>query len=127
MCCYPTLYITRTLGSQLKGIYHETYILFARAKGLSPAKIRYFHLGPAAVHMIRGDLHKILAILFMNLFITELMFNIKGLTAFLFSNISQYAFTVNTIILALVLYLITYTILYLVLTLLGRFLRRDTL
>jgi len=124
MSAYPLLYITRTIGGQLKDVNRQDYIIFAHAKGLSRLKIRFFHIGPAAVQFIRGDLHKILAILFSNLFITELMFNNKGITAFLFNNISQYSCTVNTVILILLLYLAVYLCLYSVLFLLGVIFRR---
>ena len=125
MCTYPTLYIIRTIGNHLKEVNNEPYILFARAKGLSEVKIRFFHIGPAALRFISGDLHKILAILFANLFITELMFNNKGITSFLFYNIHQYTATVNTIVLMLLLYLAVLICLLTCLFLLGMILRRS--
>ena len=125
MSIYPVLYILRTTGNALKNVNSEPYITFARSKGISEIKIRFFHIGPAAVESIRGDLHKILVILFSNLFITELMFNNKGITSFLFNNINQYACTVNTVILMLVLYILLYMILYAVLFISGIILRRE--
>jgi len=125
MSIYPTLYIIRTIGSQLKDINNESFIIFAHAKGLSDIKVRYFHVGPAAVRFIKGDLHKILAILFSNLFITEVMFNSKGISSYLFYNIHQYSATVNTIILILILYVIVFICLSLTLELIGRIMRRS--
>jgi len=124
MSCYPTLYLARTLGSRLKIMASEPYILYARAKGLSRNHIRVHHLGPAAVKLVRGDLNKLLSLLFMNLFITERMFNIKGLTAFLFSNIRQYAFTVNTLFLVLTLYVALFCLLYVLLSAASRIMER---
>ncbi len=124
LSCYPVLYILRTTGSWLKDVNNQQYITFARSKGLSARQIRFFHVGPAAIHYIKGDLHKILAILFSNLFITELMFNNKGITSFLFNNISQYSCTVNTILMLLLLYLAVYICLFAVLQLIGIIFRR---
>lgn len=124
MSCYPTLYLARTLGSRLKIMATEPFILYARAKGLSRNQIRVHHLGPAAVKLVRGDLNKLLSLLFMNLFITELMFNIKGLTAFLFSNIRQYTFTVNTLFLVLSLYVALFCLLYILLSVAARIMER---
>ena len=125
MTIYPTLHIIRTIGGQLREVNSESYIRYAHAKGLSPGFIRYFHIGPAAVRFLKGDINKVLTILFANLFITELLFNNKGITAFLFYNISEYAATVNTIILMMLLYLAVYLLLNLVLTLMGIILRRS--
>ena len=122
---YPCLYIVRAIGNQLKDLNNETFISMAHAKGLSRRYIKYFHLGPAAVHFIRGDIHKLLSILLANLFITELMFNNKGLTSFLFNNISQYNATVNSVVLILLLYLAVYLCLQLFLAVTGLVLRRS--
>ncbi len=122
---YPSLYIIRMIGGQLKDLNNQTFISMAHAKGLTKRRIRYFHLGPAAVQFIRGDIHKLLALMFSNLFITELMFNNKGLTSFLFNNIKHYNATVNTIILMMLLYLAVYIIIQLYLFLLGLILRRS--
>lgn len=127
MCCYPTLYIVRSLGSQLKDQAREPHIAFCRAKGLSERQIRFFHIGPAAVHLVKADLHKILGIIFANLFITEMMFNNKGITAFLFNNINEYNATVNTLILMVIIYGVVYILLQGLLSLLGFFLRREWL
>ena len=125
MSIYPVLYIVRTLSGQIKDIHGQTFILYARAKGLSNMHIRLFHLGPAALHLIKGDLHKILAILFTNLFISERMFNNSGITSFLFNNISEYNCTVNTIIAMLLMYLLLYAALNLLLFIGNLILRRS--
>lgn len=125
MSIYPVLYILRTTGSEMKYVNKEPFITFARSKGITDSALRIFHIGPAAVESIKRELHKILAILFSNLFIAELMFNNKGITSFLFNNISQYACTVNTMFLMLLLYISLYLILYAVLFLTGLILRRE--
>jgi len=127
MCSYPTLYIVRTLGDQLKEINRQPYILFARSRGISSRKIKLFHIGPAALHYVQSDIHKMITLLFTNLFITEWMFNNQGITSFLFNNISQYAATVNSIILMLFMYFILYILLKGILVLCGWILRRDYL
>lgn len=127
MALYPSLYIVRSIGNQLKDINNEPYISLAHAKGLSAGFIKYFHIGPAAIKFLKGDIHKLLAILFSNLFITELMFNNKGLTSFLFNNIHQYSATVNTITMILLMYLLVYICLQAFLHIAGRILGREKL
>lgn len=94
----------------------EDYISFAKARGLGKTYIIFFHAVPNVLPYLKADLHKFMGILFGNLFIFEYLYNLNGVTLFVFSNAFvsgnyQYDLVVNGIFTLFVLYAIVYALL----------------
>lgn len=121
MILIPLIYLIRNLSERTFDVMGEDYILNAKAKGIRRLPIIFNHVIRNVLPFLKADLHKILAIMMSNLFIVEYLFNINGLSAFIFNNYSyQFNLTVNTLIALMVVYML----LYLCLTLFIRFLER---
>ncbi|QHW32719.1 ABC transporter permease subunit [Paenibacillus rhizovicinus] len=112
----PSNYMIRNVALQMNNAFAEDYITFARARGLGKSYIVFFHALPNVLPFIKADLHKFMGILFGNLFIFEYLYNLNGVTLFVFSNAFdysgyQYSFVVNGLFTLSALYFIVYALL----------------
>ena len=89
MTIVATGFIIRGVHGYLEEVKSRDYILFAVAKGLSKPRLISTHLLVPILYKLRGDLHSLLSLLIVNLFIIERIFNIPGVTNFLFHNAFQ--------------------------------------
>ncbi|WP_047985937.1 ABC transporter permease subunit [Ornithinibacillus californiensis] len=122
----PTIYIIRTLSERTYDVLSEDYILTAKAKGLRKRFIFIHHVVRNVLPYLKADLHKILAIMMSNLFIVEYLFNIRGITAFIFGGtMYQYNLIVSTLVALVFLYLLIYWTIRLLILLLERVFAHD--
>ena len=89
MTIVATVFIIRSVHGFLQEIKSQDYMLFAVAKGLERRRLISTHLLVPVLSKLRGELHGLLALLIGNLFILERIFNIPGVTGFLFRNAFQ--------------------------------------
>lgn len=89
MTFVATVFIIRSVHGYLTEVKSQDYLLFAVAKGLAKPRLIATHLLVPVLHKLRGDLHGLLALLIGNLFIIERIFNIPGITSFIFDNAFQ--------------------------------------
>ena len=89
MTIVATVFIIRSVHGYLQEVKSRDYILFAVAKGLQKQRLIDTHLLVPVLSKLRGELHGLLALLIGNLFILERIFNIPGVTNFLFRNAFQ--------------------------------------
>ncbi len=112
----PANYMIRNTATQMKLTLSEDYIGFAKARGLSKSHIVFYHALPNVLPFFKADLHKLLGILMGNIFVVEYLYNLNGVTMFLFSDAFgfggyQYALVVNGLMTLIVLYAIVYALL----------------
>ena len=74
----------RIAVSERTKIASQPYIRFARARGIGERPILLRHILPGIVSAFRSELLKALSIILGNLFIVEPLFNIPGITRFMF-------------------------------------------
>jgi len=89
MTIVATVLIIRGVHGYLEEVKSQDYMRFAIAKGLSKPRLISTHLLVPILYKLRGDLHGLLSLLIGNLFIIERIFNIPGVTNFLFHNAFQ--------------------------------------
>lgn len=89
MTIVASVFIIRLVHGYLQEVKSRDYLLFAVAKGLEKRRILATHLLVPVLCKLRGDLHGLLALLIGNLFILERIFNIPGVTSFIFRNAFQ--------------------------------------
>ncbi|MCM3630884.1 ABC transporter permease subunit [Paenibacillus glycanilyticus] len=116
MIVIPANYMIRSVAMQMRLTLTEDYIRNAKARGLSRTYIVFYHALPNVLPFVKGDLHKLMGIIMGNLFITEYLFNNKGVTMLIFTNafgdaVYQYNVVVNGLLSFLVLYGIGYGLL----------------
>src|SRR5699024_11970577 len=92
--------------------YHvlmEDYVLMAKSKGLKKSTIIAQHVIRNVLPYLKADLHGVLAIMMGNLFIVEYLFNIHGVTKFIFSDaVYQFNLTFNGLLTLVFLYFFLY-------------------
>jgi peptide/nickel transport system permease protein len=111
----PANYMIRNVAMQMKLTLSEDYIGFAKARGLSRMRIVFHHALPNVLPFFKADLHKLLGILMGNIFVVEYLYNLNGVTMFLFSDAFgfggyQYALVVNGLMTLIVLYAVVYAL-----------------
>jgi len=89
MTVVASVFIIRSVHGYLQETKSQDYVLFAVAKGLEKRRLIATHLLVPVLSKLRGELHGLLALLIGNLFILERIFNIPGVTSFLFRNAFQ--------------------------------------
>ncbi len=89
MTIVASVFIIRSVHGYLQEVKSRDYLLFAVAKGLEKRRLITTHLMVPVLSKLRGELHGLLALLIGNLFILERIFNIPGVTNFLFRNAFQ--------------------------------------
>ncbi|MDF2718055.1 MAG: hypothetical protein K0R28_4980 [Paenibacillus sp.] len=115
MIIFPANYMIRNVSMQMKLTLTEDYIGNAKARGLGKGYVVWFHALPNVLPFVKGDLHKLMAIIMGNLFVVEYLFNNNGITMLIFSNAFdngyQYNIVVNALLALMVLYAIGYGLL----------------
>lgn len=116
MVIIPAVFVTRNVALQMRLTLTEDYIANAKARGMGRGYIYFFHALPNVIPFIRADLHKLIGIIMSNLFIVEYFYNVKGVTALLFSSSFsffgdyQYPLVVNCLLTLLAIYAVIYLV-----------------
>ncbi len=110
MTIIPMVYLIKEVISDTSIIITEEYMRTAVSKGLTRIIIIKHHVLSNLIPIVKTDLIKILSISIGNLFIVEYLFNIRGLTSFMF-NWNQYVVWISGFILLAVMFLTIYYIL----------------
>jgi ABC-type dipeptide/oligopeptide/nickel transport system permease component len=119
MTFFPLVYIMQIVIQSLNRLRGEYYILNVKARGFTDRHIFFRHILPGVLVNLQEDLPKILGFSVANLFITERLFNITGITRLLFTYgfMSQgfnrlagyqYGLVVNCLFALIVLFFLTY-------------------
>jgi peptide/nickel transport system permease protein len=116
----PAVYVLRGISNRTYLVTTEEFVLVARAQGMSRFAIYRRHILPHVLAALQADLHKVTALVLGNLFITEYLFNIRGITrlVFYYSRAGGYQF--NLVVTAFLAILLLYGLLYSVLMLIIR-------
>lgn len=85
MSFYPFAYSFRVCARKARDAAISDFTIFARAKGLSEKTIRLRHIGAAVTPAMEAELPSILALMQANLFLTEYLFALPGITKLLFT------------------------------------------
>lgn len=90
-------YLVRMTGQEKAQLEKSEYIRFARARGIGGIRLTLKHLMPGILNRYRSELITVLSIITGNMFIIERLYNIPGLTRFMFSYIfiTDYWYFVN--------------------------------
>lgn len=86
----PTFYLFKMISARYIEISGEEYIRTAVGKGLGRQYINAQHVLRNLMPYIFADLKKAISLTIGNLFVIEYLFNIKGLTIFIFSDDYQF-------------------------------------
>ncbi len=84
MTVYPLAFSFRTTLRKSMEAELEPYVVYALAKGLDRRTVRLRHVGAAVVPAMSAELPTLLGIMQTNLFMTEYIFALPGITRFLF-------------------------------------------
>ena len=84
MSVYPTAFTFRTTLRKSMEAEREPFAVYALSKGLSGRSVKLRHIGAAVVPSISAELPTLLGIMQTNLFMTEYIFALPGITRFLF-------------------------------------------
>lgn len=84
MLVYPLAFSFRTTLRKSVEAELEPYVVYALAKGLDKRTVRVRHVGAAVVPVMSAELPTLLGIMQTNLFMTEYIFALPGITRFLF-------------------------------------------
>jgi peptide/nickel transport system permease protein len=112
MTVVPFISVLRTVSTRAYLAAGEDHSLTARSLGLSRWHTYVHWIGPITVTYLRADTARLSGMMVGNLFIVEYLFNIRGVTAFIFSRGMlggyQYALVANGLLLTIGLYLALY-------------------
>ncbi len=86
LCLMPSFYLFKMTNSKYEEIISAEYIRTAVGKGLSRPYINSRHVLKNLIPYLTGDIKKAISLTIGNLFIIEYLFNIRGLTIFIFSD-----------------------------------------
>ena len=84
MTLYPLAFTFRTTLRKSMEAEREPFAVYALSKGLARRTVRLRHVGAAVVPAISAELSTILGLMQANLFMTEYIFALPGITRFLF-------------------------------------------
>lgn len=90
MILIPALYLIRTVSTHTDQVIAQDYIQCAQSRGLPPFYIYLHHVFPNVIPFIKADIHKLAGIMLANMFVTEYLFNIFGITRLLFKSGFQF-------------------------------------
>lgn len=111
MSLYPVIYVIKHISRQAYNVSCQSYIQFARARGLKRSKIILNHMIPALLPGLSADVNKVTMLVMANVFITERLFRINGLTTFMFKYSFQsdggyqYGFVVSCLLYIFLIYI----------------------
>lgn len=80
MSLYPAIYVTKQVSSATNDVSCRDFIQFARAKGITRKKVFFNHIIPALLPGLSADVTKVATLVLANVFITENLFLIQGIT-----------------------------------------------
>ena len=116
----PAVFILRSISNRTYMVTTEDFVLVARAQGLSRFAVYRRHVLPHVLAALQADLHKVTALVLGNLFITEYLFNIQGITRLIFSFSRMGGYQFNLVVTAFLAILVLYGFLFSVLRLIIR-------
>jgi peptide/nickel transport system permease protein len=116
----PAVFILRSISNRTYIVTTEEFVLVARAQGFSRFAVYRRHILPHVLAALRSDLHKITALVLGNLFITEYLFNIPGITRLVFSYGRGGGYQFNLLVNAFLAILLLYGLLFSLLQLMIR-------
>lgn len=108
MTFIPMAFFIKEITSHTSSIITEEYIRTALSKGLTLGTIIKHHVLSSLLPYVRADLLKVISISVGNLFIIEHLFNIRGITRFMF-NWNQYSVWLTGFIFLAIIYVILYS------------------
>lgn len=85
MAFYPFAHVYRAAARSARDARTADWAVYARAKGVHERDIVRRHVGAAVVPAIGTELPTLLAMMQANLFVTEFVFSLPGITRFLFT------------------------------------------
>jgi len=80
MSLYPIIYVTKQVSRATYEVSCQDYIQFARAKGITRRRVFFYHIIPALLPGLSADVTKVAILVLANVFITENLFLIQGIT-----------------------------------------------
>jgi peptide/nickel transport system permease protein len=80
MSLYPVIYVTKQVSGATYEVSCQDYIQFARAKGITRRRVFLYHIIPALLPGLSADVTKVAILVLANVFITENLFRIQGIT-----------------------------------------------
>lgn len=106
---FPLIQTMNIVSVECYRIKSKSYILYAKAKGLSHRYIFFKHILPGLFPVLKSELPRTIGVVIASLFICERLYNIAGMTKFLFSMVGyQFHIVVNTILAFILLFTIVY-------------------
>lgn len=106
---FPLIQTMNIVGVECFRIRSKSFILYAKAKGLSHRYIFFKHILPGLFPILKSELPRTIGVVIASLFICERLYNIAGMTKFLFSMVGyQFHIVVNTILAFILLFTIVY-------------------
>ncbi|HWO97115.1 MAG TPA: ABC transporter permease subunit [Bacillus sp. (in: firmicutes)] len=112
----PTIYLIRIIALKYEELLTEDYVRTALAKGLSKRYIDLHHLYRNLKPFLLADLKKVISLTIGSLFVVEFLFNITGLTKFIFVDYQFQKTAVGLLVISLLglaVYILLRAILYL--------------
>ncbi|MGG1631814.1 ABC transporter permease subunit [Rossellomorea sp. NRS-1567] len=101
----PTMYFIKTMTVLMNEEFDKQYVELARSKGLSYFRILIIHVFRNTIISLAYHGKNVMALMLSNLLILEYLFNMLGVTTFLFSYNTPTLFAVTSILLFIPLYL----------------------
>lgn len=101
---FPTVFTIRISINTFQEVFSQKYILLAYSKGLKKSEIIFRHVLKNSLPTILANMPHILQMTISNLFIVEILFNVRGIMYFLYNNGSS----IETILPSLLLIWLTY-------------------
>ncbi|QEN04901.1 ABC transporter permease subunit [Thiospirochaeta perfilievii] len=84
MSLFPLIYMMNIVSGETFKIRGQSYVLYAKAKGLGDRYIFFKHILPGIFPLIIGEIPRLTGLIIANLFIVERLYNISGVTRLLF-------------------------------------------
>lgn len=81
----PMISVLRTVSARAHLAAAEDHTLVARAQGMSSRRIYLTRILPIVLTFVRADIPRLAATMLGNLFIVEYLFNVRGVTTFVFT------------------------------------------
>ncbi|WP_456271878.1 ABC transporter permease subunit [Bacillus sp. AK031] len=101
----PTMYFIKTLTVLMKEEYEKQYVELAKSKGIGYFKILFVHMFRNTIISLSYHGKNVMWLMLSNLLILEYLFNMLGVTTFLFSYNTPALFAVSSILLFMPVYL----------------------
>lgn len=100
----PTMYFIKTLTVLMKEEFEKPYVELARSKGISYFRILFVHVFRNTIISLAYHGKNVIWLMLSNLLILEYLFNMLGVTTFLFSYNTPTLFAVTSILLFVPIY-----------------------